>query len=77
MTAGILLEKNLRYDRSGKPLEVVVPYDQFIEFIEDHGLDLSDEDKAGLRGAIADCKADKRDAFVSLEDIKKEFGCTQ
>jgi hypothetical protein len=46
MTAEILLEENLRYDRSGKPLEVVFPYDRFIE---DHGLDLSDEDKAGLR----------------------------
>lgn len=76
MTAESLLKGNLRYDRSGKPLEVVVPYDQFIEFIEDHGLDLSDEDKSDLREAIADGKAGNRDAFVSYDDIRKEFGCT-
>lgn len=39
MTAELFLEKNTRYDRLGQPLEVVVPYHQFIEFIEEHGLD--------------------------------------
>jgi hypothetical protein len=38
MTAELLLEKSTRFDRSGQPVEVVVPYNQFIEFIEEHGL---------------------------------------
>ena len=38
MTVELLLEKSLRFDRAGKPLEVIVPYDQFIDFIEQHGL---------------------------------------
>lgn len=77
MTAEFLLEKNLRFDRSGKPLEVIIPYEQFIEFFEINGYDLSERDKTELREATADSDADNRDAFVSFEDIQKEFGCTR
>ncbi len=76
MTAELLLEKSLRFDRSGKPLEVIIPYEQFVDFFEVNGYDLSEQSKAELREAIADSKAGNRDAFVSLEDIEKEFGCT-
>ncbi len=38
MTVELLLEKNTRFDRSGKPVEVIIPYEQFIAFIEQHGL---------------------------------------
>ena len=77
MTAEFLLEKNLRFDRSGKPLEVIIPYEQFIEFFEINGYDLSERDKTELREATADSDASNRDAFVNFEDIQKEFGCTQ
>ncbi len=77
MTADLLLEKSVRYDRSGKPLEVVIPYEQFIDFIEVHGYDLSEGEKLELRESVADSEADNRDAFVSLEAIQKEFGCTE
>ena len=77
MTAEFLLEKNLRFDRSGKPLEVIIPYEQFIEFFEINGYDLSERDKTELREATADSDAGNGDAFVSFEDIQKEFGCTR
>ena len=77
MTAEFLLEKNLRFDRSGKPLEVIIPYEQFIEFFEINGYDLSERDKTELREATADSDAGNHDAFVSFEDIQKEFGCTR
>ena len=77
MTAEFLLEKNLRFDRSGKPLEVIIPYEQFIEFFEINGYDLSERDKTELREATADSDAGNHDAFVSFEDIQKEFGNTQ
>lgn len=38
MTVELLLEKSIRFDRSGKPLEVIIPYEEFIDFIEEHGL---------------------------------------
>ena len=77
MTAEFLLEKNLRFDRSGKPLEVVIPYEQFIDFFEVNGHDLSELDKSDLRESIADGKAGNRDAFVNFENIEKEFGYTR
>lgn len=76
MTAELLFEKNLRFDRSGKPVELVIPYDQFIDFLEVNGHDLSEHEKTELRECIADSKAENCDAFVSLQDIEKEFGCT-
>jgi hypothetical protein len=76
MTVELLLEKNLRFDRFGKPLELVIPYEQFIDFIEVNGYDLSERDKTELRESIADSKANHLGAFVSLEHIEKEFGCT-
>jgi hypothetical protein len=29
MTAEAILQKSVRYDRAGKPLEVVIPYEEF------------------------------------------------
>lgn len=33
MTAEALLKENIRYDRGGKPIEIVIPYEEFIDFI--------------------------------------------
>ena len=39
MNAETIIKENTRFDRGGRPLEVVIPYKQFIDFIEEHGLD--------------------------------------
>jgi hypothetical protein len=74
MTAVALLQKSVRYDRSGKPLEVVISYDEFVDFIETYGLDLSDEEKDSVREANADRAAGRVENFVDLEDLEKELG---
>ena len=72
MTATALLQKNIRYDRSGKPVEVVIPYEEFVDLVETYGLDLTDEEKAQIRSAEADRKAGRMENFVSLDDLEKE-----
>jgi len=74
MTAEAILEKRVRYDRSGKPLEVVISYDEFIDFVETYGLDLIDEEKEAIREAQADRKAGRTENFVSLDEAKRELG---
>jgi len=74
MTTEAILQKSVRYDRGGKPLEVVIPYDEFVDFIETYGLDLSDEEKESIREAKADREAGRTENFVALEDIEKELG---
>jgi hypothetical protein len=74
MTAEAILQRSLRYDRSGKPLEVVIPYEEFLDFIETHGLDLTDEEKSSVREAKADREAGRMENFVTLGDLEKELG---
>jgi hypothetical protein len=74
MTAEAILENSIRYDRGGKPVEVVIPYEQFIDFIETYGLDLSEEEQKDLREAIADRKEGRDERFLSAEDAKQQLG---
>jgi hypothetical protein len=74
MTTEAIFEKNVRYDRSGKPLEVVISYDEFIDFVETYGLDLSEEEIEGIHEAQADRKAGRSGNFVGLEEAKRELG---
>jgi hypothetical protein len=74
MTTEALLQKSVRYDRNGKPLEVVIPYDEFVDFIESHGLDLTRDEKDSIREAKADREAGRAEQFVALEDLEKELG---
>jgi hypothetical protein len=74
MTADVILQKSVRYDRGGKPLEVVIPYEEFVDFIETNGLDLTDEEKESIREAKADRQAGRMENFVSLEELEKELG---
>ena len=74
MTAESILQNSIRYDRGGKPLEVVIPYEEFVDFVETYGLDLTDEEKAQIREAIADREAGRSENFVSLDDLEKELG---
>ncbi len=74
MTAEALLEENIRYDRGGKPVEVVIPYGEFIDFLESYGLDLSEEEKADILEAGAEIKAGRFENFVSAEEAKRQLG---
>lgn len=74
MTAQVLLQKSIRYDRGGKPLEVVIPYEEFLDFIEICGLDLTDDEKDSIREAKADREAGRSGNFIALEDLEKELG---
>lgn len=74
MTAEAILQKSVRYDRGGKPLEVVIPYEEFIDFIETYGLDLTPDEKDSIREAKADREAGRSENFVAMEDLEKELG---
>ncbi len=74
MNAESILKESVRYDRGGMPIEVVIPYEKFIHFIESNGLDLTSSEKNSLREAQAEFKAGNLDAFVSSEDAKRELG---
>lgn len=74
MTAEMILQKSIRYDRGGKPLEVVIPYEEFVDFIELNGLDLTKDEKDSIREAKADRDAGRMENLVSLEDLEKELG---
>jgi hypothetical protein len=74
MTAETILRKGIRYDRGGKPIEVVIPYEQFVDFVETYGLDLTDDEKESIAEAKADRDAGRTGNFVALEDLEKELG---
>lgn len=69
-----ILRRSVRYDRAGKPLEVVIPFDDFVDFIETHGLDLTEEEKESIKEAQADREAGRTENFVALEDLEKDLG---
>jgi hypothetical protein len=74
MTAQAFLQKSIRYDRGGKPLEVVIPYAEFVDFMETYGLDLTDDERDSIREAKADRDAGRSAKFIALEDLEKELG---
>ena len=74
MTAAVILQKSVRYDRAGKPLEVVIAYEEFVDFIETNGLDLTDEEKESISEAKADRQAGRMGNFVSLKELEEELG---
>jgi len=75
MTVTALFEKCVRYDRAGKPLEVVVPYEDMLNFIEEHGFDISPQDRVEIFEAMAQSDAGNREGFVTSEEIEQEFEC--
>ena len=74
MNTESIFKESIRYDQGGKPLEVVIPYEKFIHFIESNGLDLTDLEKACLRESHAEFKSGNEDAFVSSEEAKRQLG---
>jgi hypothetical protein len=74
MTTEAILRKSVRYDRVGKPIEVVIPYEEFVDFVETYGLDLTDDEKESIAEAKADREAGRTENFVALEELEKELG---
>ena len=77
MTAERLIKENTRFDRGGSPLEVTIPYEQFIDFIEEYGLDFTEEERKEIHQARADHEVGNKDSFTSLEAFKKSLECTK
>ncbi len=71
------LQKKLVVDDQGSPQEVIIPYAQFVELEEILGLDLDEEAEEDLRQGQADLEASNDEAFVSLEQVEQELGCTK
>ena len=63
--------------KDGKPTAALIPYAQFVELVETYGLDFTDEEKAAICEAQADRASGNDDAFVGLEEVKRELGCTE
>jgi len=74
MTTEMILAKSVRYDQSGNPLEVVIPYSEFIDFVETYGLHLKEEEIEACMEAERDRKEGNDDAFVPLSEVKARLG---
>lgn len=62
--------------KDGKPTAALIPYAQFVELVETYGLDFTDEERAAIREAQEDRAAGNDGAFVGLDEVKRELGCT-
>jgi len=74
VTAEAILQKGVRYDRDGKPLEVVIPYEDFIDFVETYGLDLTPDEKEAIQEAREDLAAGRHEEFIGIEEAKRQLG---
>lgn len=74
MTAETILQKIVRHDRVGNPHEVVIPYEDLIDFIETYGLELSDDEKEAIREAQENLTVGMHEKFVTAEDAKRQLG---
>ena len=62
-------KKKIVVDELGQPLEVIIPWDDYQELAERMGWDLSEEEAADVREAMADWRGGKREAFTTLEEL--------
>ena len=63
------ITKKIVLNAEGKPSDVMIPYEQFIELSEIYGLDLDDQEQQDLTAALEDSRAGHRDAFVSAAEV--------
>jgi len=75
--SAVVLEKKIVFNSEGDPVEVIIPYAQFVAFAEAYGLDLTKTEVDAIHEAEADRVAGKRDAFISLDELEKELACTE
>lgn len=65
----ISIPKKVVYDETGKPVEVILPWDVFQEIEEVLGLDLDEEAKEALRQARKDRESEREEAYIPLEEL--------
>ncbi len=61
------IQKKIVVDEAGNPQEVIIPWAQFCELMEQLGLDLDEEAATDLRSARADCG--NAAAFTPLSEL--------
>ena len=65
----INLQKKIVVDDKGNPLEVIIPWDQYRELEEIHGLDLNDKAREDLNQAKQDRDEGNMDAYIDLDQV--------
>ena len=63
------IQKKIVVDEAGNPKEVIIPWAQFCELMEELGLDLDEEAGADLRAAQGDWKSGNAAAFTPLSEL--------
>ena len=64
------LHKKLVVNAAGHPLEVIVPYAEFLEMEEALGLDLDTAAQADLQAVRKDWEEGREEAFVTPESLR-------
>jgi PHD/YefM family antitoxin component YafN of YafNO toxin-antitoxin module len=62
------IQKKIVVDEKGNPQEVIIPWTQFCELMEELGLDLDDEAAADVRAAREDWAKGDTGAFKPLSE---------
>ena len=70
------IQKKIVVDEKGKPLEVIIPWTQFCELMEELGLDLDEEAAADLRTAREDWAKGNAAAFKPVPVVATKYGVT-
>ncbi len=65
----ITIHKKLVVDKHGKPMEVIIPWDEYKELEELLGLDLDKRAISDLKQAQNDRAKGKKDAYLDLDSI--------
>ena len=63
------IQKKIVVDEAGNPQEVIIPWAQFCELMEQLGLDLDGEAVADLRAVREDLKRGNVAAFTPLAEL--------
>ncbi len=63
------IQKKIVVDEKGNPKEVIIPWAQYCELMEELGLDLDEEAAADLRAAREDWKTGNTAAFKPLSEL--------
>ncbi len=63
------ITKKIVLDENGVPSDVIIPYEQFVELSETYGWDLNEKETKDLAEALADSRAENRDAFVPAAEV--------
>jgi hypothetical protein len=63
------ITKKIVLDEQGKPTEVIMPYQQFVDLSETYGWDLDETEQSELKEALADSVSGNRSAFVPASEV--------